>query len=77
VRLYELSTAGRWDKAMVLPRRLGPVNERFARHARAACVKGGLEMIGYRVGAPLPPQAPLSESRRAEMRRVLRSVSAL
>jgi 4-hydroxy-tetrahydrodipicolinate synthase len=77
VRLYELAAAGRWDEAMILQRRLWPLNELFARYALAACVKGGLEMMGYPVGAPLPPQAPLSEAGRMEMRRVLRSVGAL
>jgi 4-hydroxy-tetrahydrodipicolinate synthase len=77
VRLYELAAAGRWDEAMVLQRRLWPLNELFARYALAACVKGGLEMMGYPVGTPLPPQAPLSESGRIEMRRVLQSVGAL
>jgi 4-hydroxy-tetrahydrodipicolinate synthase len=77
VRLYELAVAGQWDEAMVLQRRLWPLNELFARYALAACVKGGLEMMGYPVGAPLPPQAPLSESGRIEMRRVLQSVGVL
>jgi dihydrodipicolinate synthase/N-acetylneuraminate lyase len=77
VRLYELAAAGRWDEAMVLQRRLWPVNELFARHALAACVKGGLEMMGYPVGAPVPPQDPLSDAGRAELRRVLRAVGAM
>lgn len=77
VRLYELAAAGRWDDAMVLQRRLWPLNELFARYALAACVKGGLEMMGHAVGPPLPPQSPLSESGRAEMRRVLQSVGVL
>ncbi len=62
---------------MVLQRRLWPVNELFARYALATCVKGGLEMMGYPVGPPLPPQAPLSEARRAELRHVLQAVGAM
>jgi dihydrodipicolinate synthase/N-acetylneuraminate lyase len=77
VRLYELAAAGRWGEAMVLQRRLWPVNELFARYALATCVKGGLEMMGYPVGPPLPPQAPLSEAGRAELRRVLQAVGAM
>lgn len=77
VRLYELAAAGRWQEAMDLQRRLWPVNELFARYALAACVKGGLEMMGYPVGEPLPPQAPLSAAGRAELRRVLQAVDAL
>jgi dihydrodipicolinate synthase/N-acetylneuraminate lyase len=72
-----LAKTGRWNEAMALQRALWPVNELFARHALAACVKGGLEMMGYPVGAPLPPQAPLSEAGRAELRRALEAVGAL
>ena len=77
VRLYELAKAGRWNEAVALQRALWPVNELFARHALAACVKGGLEMMGYPVGMPLPPQAPLSEAGRTELRRALQAVGAL
>lgn len=77
VRLYELAKAGRWNEAVALQRALWPVNELFARHALAACVKGGLEMMGYPVGMPLPPQAPLSEAGRTELHRALQAVGAL
>lgn len=77
VRLYELAKAGRWNEAVALQRALWPVNELFARHALAACVKGGLEMMGYPVGVPLPPQAPLSEAGRTELRRALQTIGAL
>lgn len=77
VRLYELAAAGRWNEAMILQRRLWPVNELFARYALAACVKGGLEMVGYPVGSPLPPQTPLCEAGRTELRRVLQAVGVL
>jgi 4-hydroxy-tetrahydrodipicolinate synthase len=67
VRLYELCRAGQWDEAMALQRRLWPVNELFAKHHLAACIKGGLELQGFEVGEPLPPQAPLSEEGKAEL----------
>ena len=41
-----------------------------------ACIKGALEMQGYAVGAPLPPQAPLSEAGTAEVRTALDLVGA-
>lgn len=65
VRLYELCRAGRWAEAMALQRRLWQINEVFARYSLAACVKGGLELLGFPVGAPLPPQRPLDQSARA------------
>lgn len=71
VALYELCAARRWDNAMALQTRLWPMHEVFQRYALAACVKGGLEMQGFAVGAPLAPQAPLSESGRADVGRAL------
>ncbi|MFN8662427.1 MAG: dihydrodipicolinate synthase family protein [Thermomicrobiales bacterium] len=61
VRLYELCRAGRWEEAMALQRELWSINEAFARFNLAACVKAGLTHLGYPVGDPIPPQAPLTE----------------
>jgi len=77
VRLYNLARAARWDEAMALQRSLWRVNEVFARHALAACIKGALQMQGFDVGDPIAPQAPLSEAGRQEVRAVLESVGAL
>ncbi|MGF1639953.1 MAG: dihydrodipicolinate synthase family protein [Rhodospirillales bacterium] len=74
VRLYELCRAGRWDEAMALQRQLWRVNEVFAKYSLAACVKGGLELLGFPVGPPLAPQPPLSDAGRAEVGRVLESL---
>lgn len=71
VRLYDLASAGRWNEAIQLQRRLWPINEAFARYALAACVKGGLDMMGFAVGPPLPPQAPLSARGCEDVRRAL------
>lgn len=67
VRLYELCRAGHWAEAMALQRRLWRINEVFAKYSLATCVKGGLELLGFPVGAPLPPQRPLDEAARAEV----------
>ncbi|HWL84107.1 MAG TPA: dihydrodipicolinate synthase family protein [Roseomonas sp.] len=77
VKLYDLCRAGEWDAAMVLQRKLWAVNQAFAKHSLAACIKGALEIQGFPVGAPLPPQAPLGESGREEVRRLLDEVSSL
>jgi 4-hydroxy-tetrahydrodipicolinate synthase len=71
VRLYELCRAKRWDEAMALQRRLWRINEVFAKYSLAACVKGGLELIGFPVGSPLPPQAPLDVAGKAEVEAAL------
>ena len=60
VRLWELSQAGQWDEALRLQRRLWRINEAFQKHSLAACVKAGLQIQGFDVGGPVPPQEPLS-----------------
>jgi 4-hydroxy-tetrahydrodipicolinate synthase len=62
---------------MALQARLWALNQAFARHNLAACIKGGLIMQGYAVGEPLPPQAPLSEPGQLEVRQALAMVGAL
>jgi dihydrodipicolinate synthase/N-acetylneuraminate lyase len=77
VELYELCRRGAWDAAMNLQRRLWALNQAFARYNLAACIKGGLELQGYAVGVPLPPQAPLPAEGIDEVRRALVAVGAL
>jgi 4-hydroxy-tetrahydrodipicolinate synthase len=77
VRLYELCCAGQWAEAMALQRALWRLNQLFARHALAACIKGGLELQGFAVGTPLPPQAALDAAGRAELQAVLEAMGAL
>ncbi|MCL4801723.1 MAG: dihydrodipicolinate synthase family protein [Burkholderiales bacterium] len=77
VALYDLCRRGAWGDAMALQRQLWDLNQAFARHNLAACIKGGLELQGYAVGAPLAPQAPLSAEGREEVRRALAAVGAL
>ena len=76
-RLYDLCRAGKWEEAMRLQRSLWRMNRVFAKYNLAACIKGGLELQGYEVGAPLPPQTPLSEAGRAEIKSILADLGAL
>ncbi|HEY7061015.1 MAG TPA: dihydrodipicolinate synthase family protein [Chloroflexota bacterium] len=62
VRLWELSQAGQWEEALRLQRRLWRINEAFQKHSLAACVKAGLQLQGFDVGGPIPPQEPLSQA---------------
>lgn len=71
VRLYELCRAGNWPDALELQRSLWQLNRAFARFNLAACIKGGLELQGYEVGGPLPPQSPLTAAGRAEIQAIL------
>ena len=77
VQLYDLCRAGKWEEAMRLQRSLWRMNRVFAKYNLAACIKGGLDLQGYEVGAPLPPQTPLSEAGRAEIKGILADLGAL
>jgi 4-hydroxy-tetrahydrodipicolinate synthase len=77
VELYELCRRGDWAAAMDKQRPLWALNQAFAKHNLAACIKGALELQGYAVGAPLPPQAPLTPEGVEEVRRALAAIGAL
>jgi 4-hydroxy-tetrahydrodipicolinate synthase len=72
VALYDLCRAGRWPEAIDLQQRLWRINEAFARFNLAACIKAGLELQGYDVGDPVPPQPALT----ADERRVVAAALA-
>jgi 4-hydroxy-tetrahydrodipicolinate synthase len=75
VRLYELCRAGRWPAAMELQRSLWRINEIFARFNLAACIKAALQIQGYDVGEPVPPQRPLGEKERGIVAAALADVA--
>jgi 4-hydroxy-tetrahydrodipicolinate synthase len=77
VELYELCRRGDWAMAMKRQRPLWNLNQAFARYNLAACIKGGLQLQGYAVGDPLPPQAPLTPEGVEEVRRALVAIEAL
>ncbi len=77
VQLYELCRAGRWAEAMALQGELWQLNQLFVKYALAGCIKGGLEMQGFAVGDPLPPQPALDVAGRAELGAVLQAIGAL
>jgi hypothetical protein len=74
VELYNLCKAKRWDEALSLQRRLWRINEAFARHNLAACIKAGLAIQGYEVGDPFAPQAALTPDERKAVEAVLREI---
>jgi 4-hydroxy-tetrahydrodipicolinate synthase len=75
VALYDLCAAGKWADAMALQRRLWRVNEAFARFNLAACIKAGLQIQGYEVGDPVPPQAALTADERRIVEQTLRDLA--
>jgi 4-hydroxy-tetrahydrodipicolinate synthase len=62
---------------MELQRKLWRVNELFARFNLAACIKAGLQLQGYAVGDPVPPQVPLTAEQRDQVAAALREIGAL
>ncbi len=77
VRLYETCQQGDWQTAMQLQRPLWALNQVFAKYNLAACIKAALELQGYAVGAPLPPQTPLTPDALDDVRRTLVAIEAL
>jgi 4-hydroxy-tetrahydrodipicolinate synthase len=77
VRLYDLCRAGKWQEAMAQQRELWRINEAFARFNLAACIKAGLQIQGYAVGEPVPPQAALTASERDAVAAILADVVKL
>ncbi|MEE8396056.1 MAG: dihydrodipicolinate synthase family protein [bacterium] len=71
VRLYDLARAGKWEEGMTLQKSLWRFNQVFAKYNLAGCIKAGLQLQGFAVGDPLPPQLPLDEQARQEIARVL------
>ena len=77
VRLYDLCRAGRWIEAMALQRKLWGINEVFARFNLAACIKAALELQGYEVGDPIPPQRALGAEERRVVEKALVDVAEM
>ena len=77
VALYELCRSGDWQGAMRQQRPLWQLNQAFAKYNLAACIKGALQLQGYAVGEPLPPQAALPPEGIEEVRRALVAIQAL
>jgi 4-hydroxy-tetrahydrodipicolinate synthase len=74
VKLYDLCRAEKWPEAMKLQRDMWRINEAFAKFNLAACIKAGLQIQGYDVGDPVPPQSPLSAEDRKTVEQILASL---
>lgn len=77
ISLYEMACQKKWEEALALQKRMWPLNVAFQRYSLAACVKAGLEMQGFSVGPPLPPQKQLDSEGRKVVRKILQDVEAL
>jgi 4-hydroxy-tetrahydrodipicolinate synthase len=77
IELYEAAHQKRWEEAAELQKKQWPLNVAFQRFSLSACVKAGLEMQGFPVGPPLPPQKQLDAEGRRTVEGILRSIGAL
>jgi 4-hydroxy-tetrahydrodipicolinate synthase len=77
VRLYDLAIARKWDEAMALQSKLWRVNQVFAKYSLAACIKAGLQLQGFAVGDPLPPQAAVSGKALGEIEEAILGAESL
>jgi 4-hydroxy-2-oxoglutarate aldolase len=62
MRLFELTRAGRHDEALALQRQLVPVARLLGSTHGVPGLKAALNLLGYDVGVPRPPLAPLAAS---------------
>jgi 4-hydroxy-2-oxoglutarate aldolase len=62
MHLFELTKAGRHDKAIALQRQLVPVARLLGATHGVPGLKAALNLLGYDVGVPRPPLLPLPES---------------
>lgn len=71
VRLYDLALQKKWDEALILQQKLWSINQVFAKYNLAACIKAALDIQGFPVGDPLPPQMPLTLEQREDVTAIL------
>jgi 4-hydroxy-2-oxoglutarate aldolase len=71
VRLFELTRAGRHDEAVALQRRLVPLARLLGPTHGVPGLKAALNLLGYDVGLPRPPLAPLPEAAIPALREAL------
>jgi 4-hydroxy-tetrahydrodipicolinate synthase len=74
VELYKLAKKGEWTKAIKLQKQILQINNLFQKYNLAACIKAGLEIQGFPVGDPVPPQDPLSPHDKEDIKKALKEV---
>ena len=77
VNLFSLAREKRWEEAFELQKTLWSLNIAFQKYSLASCVKAGLEMQGFPVGSPLPPQRQLDEEGKKVVSQILTNIGVL
>jgi len=77
VTLFNLAQEKKWEEALELQKTLWSLNVAFEQYSLAACVKAGLEMQGFPVGSPMPPQRQLDEEEKRVVYQILVNIGVL
>ena len=77
VRLFDLTRAGRHDEAIALQRRLVPLARLLGATHGVPGLKAALNLLGYDVGVPRPPLAPLADAVMPVLREALAQFEAI
>ena len=70
-KLFTLAKAGRHEEAVALQRRLTPAAKLLGQQYGVPGLKASLGLIGYDVGVPRPPLAPLPDTAVSSLREAL------
>jgi len=70
-KLFRLTKAGRHEEAIAVQRRLMPMAKLLGQQYGVPGLKAALKLIGYDVGVPRPPLAPLPDAAVAALRDAL------
>lgn len=71
IELYRLVVQGKWKKAIEVQKKIWKVNIVFQKYSLAACIKYGLEYMGFKVGEPVHPQTVLDKTAKKEIRDII------
>ncbi|MBW2364355.1 MAG: dihydrodipicolinate synthase family protein [Deltaproteobacteria bacterium] len=77
VDLFNLAQQKNWKEALELQKKLWSLNVAFQKYSLAACVKAGLEMQGFPVGSPMPPQGQIDEKGKKIVYQILDNIGVL
>jgi dihydrodipicolinate synthase/N-acetylneuraminate lyase len=69
--VFELTRAGRHEEALAMQRQLVPLARLLGATHGVPGLKAALNLLGYDVGVPRPPLAPLCEAAVAQLRDAL------
>ena len=77
LRMADLFIEGRIEEARAIQHRILPVNAAITSRFGAAGLKTAMDLRGYYGGIPRPPQLPLEQAQREEVRDILEDASLL